>query len=129
MGLILYCGIRHERNVEKARDYLDGDTIEFLERALKHPDLVKPYGRILYGDSSRYLERYGREVYLVGCLKAGGLLKDVPLDRVQDFETALINNLLGSETLATLKKGIINDEVTAKIEEVAAAVASALKKS
>ena len=78
MGLILYCGIRHERNVEKARDYLDGDTIEFLERALKHPDLVKPYGRILYGDSSRYLERYGREVYLVGCLKAGGLLKDVP---------------------------------------------------
>ena len=25
-----------------------------------------------------------------------GLLKDVPLDRVQDFETALINNLLGS---------------------------------
>ena len=58
-----------------------------------------------------------------------GLLKDVPLDRVQDFETALINNLLGSETLATLKKGIINDEVTAKIEEVAAAVASALKKS
>lgn len=49
MGLILYCGIRHERNVEKARDYLDGDTIEFLERALKHPDLVKPYGRILYG--------------------------------------------------------------------------------
>ena len=58
-----------------------------------------------------------------------GLLKDVPLDRVQDFETALINNLLGSETLATLKKGIINDEVTATIEEVAAAVASALKKS
>ena len=58
-----------------------------------------------------------------------GLLKDVPLDRVQDFETALINNLLGSETLATLKKGIINDEVTAKIEEVSAAVASALKKS
>ena len=43
----------------------------------KHPDLVKPYGRILYGESSRYLERYGREVYLVGCLKAGGLLKDV----------------------------------------------------
>ena len=48
---------------------------------------------------------------------------------IEDFETALINNLLGSETLATLKKGIINDEVTAKIEEVAAAVASALKKS
>jgi len=58
-----------------------------------------------------------------------GLLKDVPLDRVQDFETALINNLLGSETLATLKKGIIDDAVSAKIEEVAAAVASVYKKS
>ena len=58
-----------------------------------------------------------------------GLLKDVPLDRVQDFETALINNLLGSETLATLKKGIIDDAVSAKIAEVAAAVASVYKKS
>lgn len=58
-----------------------------------------------------------------------GLLREVPLDRVQDFEKALINNLEGTEVLATLKKGVINDEVTAKIEEVAAAVASALKNS
>lgn len=58
-----------------------------------------------------------------------GLLREVPLDRVQDFEKALINNLEGSEVLATLKKGVINDEVTAKIEEVAAAVATALKNS
>ncbi len=58
-----------------------------------------------------------------------GLLREVPLDRVQDFEKALINQLEGSEVLATLKKGVINDEVTAKIEEVAAAVASALKNS
>ena len=58
-----------------------------------------------------------------------GLLREVPLDRVQDFEKALINQLEGSEVLATLKKGVINDEVTAKIEEVAAAVATALKNS
>lgn len=58
-----------------------------------------------------------------------GLLREVPLDRVQDFEKALINNLEGTEVLATLKKGVINDEVTAKIEEVAAAVATALKNS
>ena len=58
-----------------------------------------------------------------------GLLKNVPLDRVHDFEKALINNLEGTEVLSTLKKGVINEEVTAKIEEVAAAVASALKNS
>ena len=58
-----------------------------------------------------------------------GLLREVPLDRVQDFEKALINQLEGSEVLATLKKRVINDEVTAKIEEVAAAVATALKNS
>ena len=58
-----------------------------------------------------------------------GLLREVPLDRVQDFEKALINNLEGTEVLATLKKGVINDEVTAKIEDVAAAVATALKNS
>ena len=58
-----------------------------------------------------------------------GLLREVPLDRVQDFEKALINNLEGTEGLATLKKGVINDEVTAKLEEVAAAVATALKNS
>ena len=58
-----------------------------------------------------------------------GLLKDVPLNRVHDFEKALINNLEGTDVLATLKKGVINEEVTAKIEEVAAAVASALKNS
>lgn len=78
MGLILYCGIRHERNVEKARNYLDGNTIEFLERALKHPDLVKPYDRIHDGDFFSCPERYGRDAYLIGSLKAGGLLKDVP---------------------------------------------------
>ena len=58
-----------------------------------------------------------------------GLLKDVPLNRVHDFEKALINNLEGTDVLATLKKGVINEEVTAKIEEVAAAVATALKNS
>ena len=43
-----------------------------------------------------------------------GLLKDVPLNRVHDFEKALINNLEGTDVLATLKKGVINEEVTAK---------------
>ena len=58
-----------------------------------------------------------------------GLLKDVPLDKVQEFEKALINNLQQTDVFPTLKKGIIDDAVSAKIEEVAAAVASVYKKS
>ena len=58
-----------------------------------------------------------------------GLLKDVPLDKVREFEKALINNLQQTDVVPTLKKGIIDDAVSAKIEEVAAAVASVYKKS
>ena len=58
-----------------------------------------------------------------------GLLKDVPLDKVREFEKALINNLQQTDVFPTLKKGIIDDAVSAKIEEVAAAVASVYKKS
>ena len=56
-----------------------------------------------------------------------GLLKDVPLDKVREFEKALINNLQQTDVFPTLKKGIIDDAVSAKIEEVAAAVASVYK--
>ena len=58
-----------------------------------------------------------------------GLLKDVPLDKVREFEKALINNLQQTDVFPTLKKGIIDDAASAKIEEVAAAVASVYKKS
>lgn len=72
MGLILYCGIRHERDVEKARAYLDNDTLKVAEWVLRHPEMVHPHqGRPWFG-------RDGREAYLVGCLKAGGFLDQVP---------------------------------------------------
>ncbi|MDD3108781.1 MAG: F0F1 ATP synthase subunit alpha, partial [Alistipes sp.] len=58
-----------------------------------------------------------------------GLLKDIPLSRVQDFEKALITNLQSTDVLGTLKQGVINDQVTSKIEEVAATVVAMLKKS
>ena len=56
-----------------------------------------------------------------------GLLKDVPLDKVHDFEKALINNLQGTDVLETLQKGVIDDKITAKLDEVAALVAASLK--
>lgn len=77
MGLILYCGIRHERDVEKARHYLDGETLESLEWIQWHPDVVarKRPGLFFTKDEAPYDLIWGD---LIGCLKAGGLLEHVP---------------------------------------------------
>lgn len=59
-----------------------------------------------------------------------GLLRNVPLDKVLDFEHAFLENLEmnhRTDVLDVLKKGVINDEVTAIIEEVAAAVSGQYK--
>lgn len=59
-----------------------------------------------------------------------GLLKDVPLNKVLDFEHAFLENLdmnHRTDVLDVLKKGIINDEVTAIIEQVATAVSGQYK--
>ncbi|WP_304401026.1 F0F1 ATP synthase subunit alpha [uncultured Alistipes sp.] len=58
-----------------------------------------------------------------------GLLRDVPMESVQAFEKALIDNLRGTDVLAMLKKGVIDENVSAEIEKAAAAVAAVLKKS
>jgi len=55
-----------------------------------------------------------------------GLLSGVPIDKVQEFQKEFLMVLELShqaDVLDVLKKGIINDEVTATIEKVAAEVA------
>ena len=55
-----------------------------------------------------------------------GLLRNVPLDKVEDFEAAFLNTLAldhQADVLDVLKTGVINDEVTQAIEETAAMVA------
>lgn len=55
-----------------------------------------------------------------------GLLKDVPLDKVKEFERSFLEQLEmnhRNDVLDVLKTGVINDEVTQKIEETAAMVA------
>ncbi len=55
-----------------------------------------------------------------------GLLSNVPLNKVQDFEKEFLMVLELShrtDVLDVLKKGIVNDEVTAIIEKIAAEVA------
>ena len=68
----------------------------------------------------------GEQIAILYC-GVHGLLKDVPLDKVHDFEKALINNLQGTDVLETLQKGVIDDKITAKLDEVAALIAASLK--
>ena len=68
----------------------------------------------------------GEQIAILYC-GVHGLLKDVPLDKVHDFEKALIKNLQGTDVLETLQKGVIDDKITAKLDEVAALVAASLK--
>ena len=68
----------------------------------------------------------GEQIAILYC-GVHGLLKDVPLDKVHDFEKALINNLQGTDVLETLQKGVIDDKITAKLDEVAELVAATLK--
>ena len=55
----------------------------------------------------------GEQIAILYC-GVHGLLKDVPLDKVHDFEKALINNLQGTDVLETLQKGVIDDKITQK---------------
>jgi F-type H+-transporting ATPase subunit alpha len=59
-----------------------------------------------------------------------GLMSEVPLDKVAEFEKLLIQTLKAkyqAEVLDVLKSGVINDDVTAKLAEVAKQVASNFK--
>ncbi len=56
-----------------------------------------------------------------------GLLKDIPLDKVSDFETQFLDSLDRNhkdDVLAQLRQGIINDDVQRLLEETAAKVAT-----
>lgn len=66
----------------------------------------------------------GEQIAILYC-GTHGLLKNVPLDKVQDFEHNFLENIrlnYKKEVLDVLSSGIINDEVTSIIEQVAAAV-------
>ena len=59
-----------------------------------------------------------------------GLLKDVPLTQVHEFEKLFLDSLQrnhSQDVLAVLKKGTINDEVSHLIEETAQEVAVSFK--
>ena len=60
-----------------------------------------------------------------------GLLRDVPLNKVHEFENSFLESLQVNhqrDVLDVLKKGTINDEITTILEETAKQIAASYKK-
>ena len=69
------------------------------------------------------------EVAVIFC-GVNGLLEDVPLDKVHEFEEMFLQLLRAKyqkEVLDELKKGVLSDEVTALLTKVASEIASKYK--
>jgi len=56
-----------------------------------------------------------------------GLLKEISLEQVNEFETQFLTLFRPSEAYQKLEKGVFDDEVRSKIEDIAATLAGALK--
>jgi len=66
------------------------------------------------------------QVAIIYC-GVNGLLRDVPLDKVAEFEKLFINYLRGKhqqDVLDVLRTGKIDDDVMSKIKEAAAQIAT-----
>jgi F-type H+-transporting ATPase subunit alpha len=96
---------------------MDSVTAQVIDRGRKNTRLlIQPQ----YNPLST-----GEQVAILYC-GTYGLLKDIPLDRVGDFEQSFLERLGladNAAALAKLDKGVIDAEVEAKIKEVAAQVA------
>ena len=56
-----------------------------------------------------------------------GLMRDISIDQVADFERELLRELDSTNVYEKLREGVIDDEVTARIEKAAERVAAQLK--
>ncbi len=56
-----------------------------------------------------------------------GLMRDIAIEQVADFERELLRELESTNVYEKLREGVIDDEVTARIEKVAARVTAQLK--
>ena len=71
----------------------------------------------------------GEQIALLYC-GTNNLLLDIPLDKVQEFETLFLDVMrtrYKENVLDVLSAGVMNDEVTELIEQVAHDIASTLK--
>ena len=56
-----------------------------------------------------------------------GLMRDIAIEQVADFERELLRELDSTNVYEKLREGVIDDEVTARIEKAAERVTAQLK--
>jgi F-type H+-transporting ATPase subunit alpha len=91
---------------------LDASTKAVLEKGSRNVEILK---QLQY--SPMRVEQQVAIIYL----GTKGLLRDVPVKRIKEFEAEYLNLLEAQHksTLDTLKKGVIDDSVTATLEKTA----------
>ncbi len=99
---------------------LDAATKAILDKGAKNVELLK---------QKQYSPVPVEEQIAVIYCGTKGLLKDVPLKKVKDFEVDFIEYLKAKhpDVLDTLRKGIIDDNITKVLDTVAAEVAAKFK--
>ena len=98
---------------------MDAVTVQVLDKGRKNARLlVQP----------QYSPMPVEEQIAVLYCGTHGLMRDLPIEKVADFEQLLIRMLEASEdVLPALRRGVIDDTVGAKIEETAARAVASLK--
>ncbi|MCR5456342.1 MAG: F0F1 ATP synthase subunit alpha [Bacteroidales bacterium] len=100
---------------------LDAATVAVLEKGRRNVEILKQPQYSPY--------RVEQQIAILYC-GTHNLMKDVPLDRVREFEKEFIDKLEvahKADVLDPLSKGTINDDITKIIETVAADLASNYK--
>ena len=91
---------------------LDAATMAVLEKGKRNVEILKQ-------DQYSPVE-LGKQIAIIYC-GSKGLIKDVPVERIRDFEIEFLHFMeeKHTKTLKELEKGILNDDIT-KIIDVAA---------
>ncbi len=101
---------------------LDPATMAVLDKGRKNVELLK---------QPQYQPmRVEKQVAIIYC-GVHGLLRDVPLEKVKAFEKEFIDTLelRHGKVLTQIEEGLFNEEITAKLEEVAKDVALHFKEA
>ncbi len=101
---------------------LDAATMNVLEKGKRNVEILK---------QKQYSPLTVEKQIAIIYLGTKGLLRNVPVNKINEFETAFLAYLSAHhmDILDTLKAGKLTDEVTAKLEEVAADMTKQYNKS